>query len=186
MSTSQANWDNAKQQYPSTTDLTPKDWVAYFDRNPEVMSKILGDIYVITKAHQSETKRSGRRPRHINGSLDELWGMITPTYSTEPFGPALRDVMNGTSIRAFAAKIPMHHSLLIRLMNGERNIVNPYDIPGTMRTLETIAKAGKVHPTYFSEYRTLYIFSMFTELFAAKPNFTITLSKRLNDIEFGS
>lgn len=147
------------------------------------MHKILGDIFVITKAHEATVKKSGRRPKHTNGSMDELWKMITPRYSTAPFGEAVKDLMGTQSIRGFSAKIPMHYWSLIRLMRGERKVVNPNDIEGSMRTLELIAKAGKVSPFFFYEYRTLYIFRMFEEVFAAKPNFTIGLVKQLSSIE---
>lgn len=183
MSSNVADWDRAKEQYPSTTKLTESDWVAYFDQQPDVMHAILGDIFVITKAHEATVKKSGRRPKHTNGSLDELWDMLTPTYSTAPFGQAVQDLIGAQSIRGFSAKIPMHYWSLIRLMRGERKIVNPNDIESSMQTLEMIAKAGKVSAFYFVEYRTLYIFKMFEEVFAAKPNFTIGLAKRLSDIQ---
>lgn len=178
-----ADWDRAKEQYPSTTKLTESDWVAYFDEQPDVMHAILGDIFVITKAHEATVKKSGRRPKFTNGSLDELWDMLTPTYSTAPFGEAVTELIGEQSIRGFSAKIPMHYWSLIRLMRGERKIVQPQDIAGSMQTLEMIAKAGKVSPFYFAEYRSLYIFAMFEEVFAAKPNFTIGLTKRLVDIQ---
>lgn len=181
--TNSANWERAKEQYPSTTKLTESDWIEFFDERPDVMHQILGDIFVITKAHNATVKKSGRRPRYINGSLDELWEMITPKYSTDPFGESVKTLIGDQSIRSFAAKIPMHYWSLIRLMRGERQIVNPHDISASMTTLEQIAKAGNVHPTFFAEYRTLYIFSMFHDVFAAKPNFTIGLTKRLSEIQ---
>lgn len=174
-----ADWDRAKSLYPSTTKLTESDWLDFFTDNPDIVHKILGDIYVITKADAATQKKSGRRPRHINGNLDELWKMITPRYATEPFGPAVQELIGTQSIRQFSGKIPMHYWSLIRLMRGERQIVNPYDIESSMKTLELVAKAGKVHPTYFSEYRQLYIFSMFRDLFAQNPNFTIGVVQRL-------
>jgi hypothetical protein len=178
-----ANWENAKQMYPSTVKLGESDWVAFFDEQPDVMHSILGDIFVITKAHESVVKKSGRRPKHTNGSMDELWKMVTPRYSTEPFGEAVKDLIGDQSIRGFSAKIPMHYWSLIRLMRGERKIVNPNDIQSSMNTLELIARAGKVSAFYFQEYRTLYIFKMFEEVFTAKPTFTIGLVKRLQDLK---
>jgi hypothetical protein len=178
-----ADWERAKEQYPSTTKLTEADWVAYFDEQPDVMHAILGDIFVITKAHEATVKKAGRRPKFTNGSLDELWDMLTPTYSTAPFSEAVTELIGDQSIRGFSAKIPMHYWSLIRLMRGERKIINPNDINSSMQTLEMIAKAGRVSAFYFTEYRTLYIFKMFEEVFAAKPNFTIGIVKRLTDIQ---
>jgi hypothetical protein len=169
--------------YPSTVNATEKDWVDLFDERPDVMHSILGDIYAITKANQAVTRKPGRRPRHVNGNLDELYAMITPTYATVPFGEAVAELIGTQSIRQFSAKIPMHYWSLIRLMRGERQIVNPYDIEASMKTLEMIAKAGKVQPSYFVEYRTLYIMAVFRDVFAAKPNVSIGLMKRLRDLE---
>jgi hypothetical protein len=181
--TNSANWERAKEQYPSTTKLTESDWVNFFTERPDAMHQILGDIFVITKAHNATVKKSGRRPKHVNGNLDDLWNMITPKYSVKPFAESMTELIGDQSIRSFAAKIPMHYWSLIRLIRGERRIVNPNDIASSMQTLELIAKAGKVHPAYFVEYRTLYIFSMFNEVFEAKPNFTIGLVKRLREID---
>lgn len=181
-----ADWNNAKTKYPSTYELAEQDWVQYFTEHPDVVHSILGDIYVITKADQATVKKSGRRPRHINGNLDELWGMITPVYATEPFGESVKQLIGDQSIRQFSAKIPMHYWSLIRLMRGERQIINPYDIESSMQTLEMIAKAGKVAPAFFAEYRQLYIFKMFRQVFTARPNFTIGIVKQLYDIERAS
>lgn len=178
-----ADWDRAKQMFPSTTKLEEQDWVEYFTEHPEVVHSILGDIYVITKADQAVVKKSGRRPRHINGNMDELWSMITPKFATVPFGEAMTELMGDQSLRQFSAKIPMHYWSLRRLIHGERQIVNPYDMDASMQLLERIAKAGKVNPLYFAEYRQLYIFRMFREVFTNQPQFTIGLSKRLRAIE---
>lgn len=169
--------------YPSTEKLDEHDWVDYFTEHPEVVHQILGDIYVITKADRALVKKSGRRPRHINGNLDELWDMVTPRFSTEPFGVSMQELIGDMSLRQFAAKIPMHYWSLARLIRGERQIVNPYDMDASMQLLEQIAKAGKVNPLFFAEYRQLYIFRMFREVFTSQPNFTIGLSKRLRSIE---
>ena len=182
MATNSADWERAKEMYPSTTKLTESDWVNFFTERPDAMHAILGDIFVITKAHESTVKKSGRRPKHINGSMDELWDMITPQYSNEPFGVSVKALIGEQSIRAFSAKIPMHYWSLIRLMRGERQIVNPNDINSSMQTLELIARAGKVHPSYFMEYRTLYIMRVFDEVFASRPQFTIGLMKKLTEI----
>jgi hypothetical protein len=174
-----ADFENAKRLYPSTTKLTEKDWVAFFDQRPDVMHAILGDIYVHTKAHMETVKKTGRRPKHVNGNLDELWDMLTPQYATEPFGPAVRELIGQQSLRQFAAKIPMHHYSLTRLMNGERNIVNPNDPFTSMKTLERIAIAGKVHPAYFIEWRTLYVMAVLNDMMQARPNVSITIFRQM-------
>jgi hypothetical protein len=174
-----ADFEKAKRLYPSTTKLSEKDWVEFFDRRPDVMHAILGDIYVHTKAHMDSVKKTGRRPRHVNGNMDELWDMITPQYAMEPFGTAVVELMNGQSLRQFSAKIPMHHESLSRLINGERNIINVHRPFESMQILERIAIAGKVHPAYFVEWRTLYVLSVMSDMMASRPNVSIGLVRQI-------
>jgi len=174
-----ADFEKAKRLYPSTTKLSEKDWVEFFDRRPDVMHAILGDIYVHTKAHMDTVKKTGRRPRHVNGNMEELWDMITPRYATEPFSTSVVELMDGQSLRQFAAKIPMHHYTLSRLISGERNLINVHEPFESMKTLERIAIAGRVHPAFFVEWRTLYVLSILTDMMYAKPNVSIGLVRQI-------
>lgn len=152
-------------------------WADVFTQRPDVMYAMLGDLYTITKAHEQPNVRGGRRAR-VAGDLDELWDMLTPQFSTKPFGDALREVMGNTSLRQFAAAIPMHHRSLARLMDGERQIVNKHDPEASKQLLERIAKVARVHPAYFNEWRRLWIFSTLDDVFAAHPNTSIGLIKK--------
>jgi hypothetical protein len=168
--------------YPSTTQLTTDDWVAFFDQRPDVMHQLLGDIFSYTKAAEAEVKKTGRRPKHTKGSLDELWTMITPRYSMDPFHLSILDLMGNRSLRSFAARIPMHHVQLMRLIKGERNLVSVHDSFASMATLEQIARAGGVHPAYFREWRELYIMSLLNQIFSENPSYSVAMVKKLRDI----
>jgi transcriptional regulator with XRE-family HTH domain len=80
-------------------------------------------------------------------------GATLTDESTEPFGQALRALMNdrGLSYRGLADAIGMFdqqgitHAHLNMLANG-------HDKP-SMRAMELIARACKVSPDYFAEYR---------------------------------
>lgn len=172
VSGSQADFANAKKHFPER-DIG--DWGALFDRQPEVLHKILGDIFRETKAEQDREAgraRIGRRPKHINGSLDELHQMITPQYAQEPFAAAVKVLIDkAPSLRAFAAKVPMHHHTLTRMMRG--------DLVLERWRLEAIAKAGKVQPAYFMEYREMMIVEALTSYLRARPNVSIGVHKRL-------
>jgi hypothetical protein len=111
--------------------------------------------------------------------MDELWDMITPQYAMEPFGTAVVELMNGQSLRQFSTKIPMHHESLSRLINGERNIINVHRPFESMQILERIAIAGKVHPAYFVEWRTLYVLSVMSDMMASRPNVSIGLVRQI-------
>jgi hypothetical protein len=168
-----ADWDNAVEQFP-TTKADTNEWVDFFDRRPEVLLAILGDIYRESKALEArEAGRAptGRRPKHINGNLAELEAMITPSYSMEPFGVACRELIGDRSLRAFAARVPMNHHTLTRMMRGELKV--------DRFRLEAIAKAGRVTPAYFMEWRLAYVQEAVEQVFMAKPNLSIRAIRQL-------
>jgi hypothetical protein len=179
MSQKQADYAGVRHRYPAVDTLKAADWVAVFQERPDVLHKLLGDLYAITKAQQDETRKSGRRTKHINGTLDELWDMLTPRYSTEPFEIAIRDVMGTQSVRAFAMKIPMHHRSFRRYMMGERRIVNPLMPEASMEMLESIAKAGNVHPAFFAEWRELAVLAAIQQGLRAQPDLSIQMTYAL-------
>lgn len=171
------NWDDAVDADTLERSRDKRYWTEMFTSRPDVMFAMLGDLYTITKAHERPDVRGGRRAR-VSGDLDELWDMLTPQFSLKPFGDALREVMGDSSLRQFAAAIPMHHRSLARLMDGERQIVNLHDPKGSMAQLERIATVAGVHPSYFAEWRRLWIFSRLDDVFEAHPNTSIGLIKK--------
>jgi hypothetical protein len=163
-----ADWDRAKELFPSTS-YGEQQWVELFDKDPTVMYAILGDIakvYVATNG----PRKTGRRPG-VNMSLDQLEKIITPQYSLEPLAESLPALIGEQSLRAFAAKVPVHHHQLRRLMRGEA--------PVTMPMLESLAKAGRVGPAYFVEWRGMYLAEMLTAIAASRPNVTVRFYKQL-------
>lgn len=175
-----AAFDNARSQFPSVKHGV-EEWVRFFDDRPEVMLAILGDIYRETKAEElreSGKAPTGRRPKAINGNLDELHRMITPQYSVEPFGVAVKELIGQRSLRAFSAKVPMNHHTLTRMMRGEVRI--------EMWRLEQIAQAGRVQATFFREYREMQLLEVIGRYLQKRPNASITLTKRIKaDIAAG-
>jgi hypothetical protein len=169
---SQADFDNARRQFP-VRDVD--EWVDLFDRAPHVLHQLLGDIYRETKAEaqrEAGKARIGRRPKAIDGNLDELHAMITPQYSMDPFAVAVQPLIKKCpSLRAFAAKVPMNHHTLTRMMRG--------DVALERWRLEAIAKAGKVQPGYFKEYREQLIVEAITALLTARPNVSVRVHKQL-------
>jgi hypothetical protein len=175
-----AQWDNARSQFPSVKNDTDA-WVKFFDDRPEVMLSILGDIYRETKAEEARESGkapTGRRPKSINGNLDDLHRMVTPQYSVDSFDVAVKELIGTRSLRAFAAKIPMNHHTLTRMMRG--------DVKLEMWRLEQIATAGKVNPGFFREYREMQLLEVIGRYFTQRPNVSIALTKRIKaDINQG-
>lgn len=172
----QADFDNARKHF---TVRSQDEWVALFDRAPHVLHQILGDIFREAKAEQERERgqaRIGRRPKAIDGSLDELQALITPVYSMEPFAKAVQPLIaKSPSLRAFAAKVPMNHHTLTRMMRG--------DLPLEAWRLEAIAKAGKVQPGYFVEYREQTITEAVAAYMRARPNISVRVHKQFRRIE---
>lgn len=168
-----ADWDRAKQDYPSWK-YGVDEWVAFFDQRPDVMHQILGDIFVITKADEAKQRgegRDGRRSKHINGSLDELYAMITPRYATEPFSTSILDLIGKMSLRQFAMKAGMDHRELSRLIRGKQDL--------TMYVMEKIALAGGVHAAFFMEWRNQFVLHAISSALTSRPNTSIRAVKIL-------
>lgn len=168
----QADYANAKSQFP---ERSLEDWIALFDRAPHILYNVLGDIYREVRAEQEREAgkaRIGRRPKAIDGSLDELTAMITPVYSMDPFAEAVQPLIKKSpSLRAFAAKVPMHHHTLTRMMRGE--------VALEAWRLEAIAKAGKVQPAYFKEYREMALIEAVSAYVAARPNIAVRFHRQV-------
>ena len=164
-----ANFEKAKEMYPSTA-MNEAQWLEVFDRNPDIMWTIIGDIYDVVKAEEDREKgiRSmGRRPARKGVSLEQLYATIfPPTYSQDPFPVALKHLIGDRSQRQFAMKIPCNQSTLSRMLAGQ---MNP-----DLTMLERIAAAGKVNPHYFVEWRAMYLGQLLTRVFTDRPNMSIT------------
>ncbi|MGZ4745712.1 MAG: helix-turn-helix domain-containing protein [Oryzihumus sp.] len=163
------DWDGVKKKYPST-QFDEKQWLAVFDANPDIMWRIVGDICKAVIATESEVRRNGRRPTP-NLSLADVERILSPNYSMEPFPAALASLMAGRSQRAFAARVPVHHHTLRRLLTGE--------IAPSLPMMASLAKAGRVEPHYFVEYRAQAIAKVLEEHFADHPNQSIRVFKEI-------
>lgn len=170
-----ADFERAKVLYPSTA-MGEKEWVEVFDQNSDIMWQLVGDIYQAVRFQEERERgvvRMGRRPR-TTGSLDEVWKTVfPPTYSNEPFGKALADLLETRrmSQRAFAPKVPCHQTTLCRFLNG----TNKPDL----QMMERIAAAAKVHPSYFVEWRAEYVGKVIWQVLLERPNMGISAVRML-------
>jgi hypothetical protein len=165
-----ADFDNAKKLYPSV-NMGEAEWFAYFQTpaGEQAIGYIMRDIYdEVLALEERDTGRvpMGRRAARPAVPLSTVYAKVfPPAYSNEPFPVALRTLMNGRSIRAFAAKVPMAHVPLHRLLAGA-------DTPD-LRLMEAIAAAARVKPTYFLEYRAQFVALMVQQAFLARPHLSI-------------
>lgn len=166
-----ADLDNARTLFPERTE---DEWMALFDRAPHIWTDLLGDIFREVRAQEqreSGNARIGRRPKAIQGTMAELEAMVTPRFADEPFAVAVRELIGNRSLRAFAARVPMNHHTLTRMMRGELKL-DPW-------RLAAIAKAGRVSPAFFVEYRQAEVMHAVEVVLAAKPHFAVRVHREL-------
>lgn len=161
-----ADFEKARRDFPSTQMGEP-EWLAFFD-TPEgshAAGRILGDIFDAVKAEEEKaagTHRMGRRPART-ASLQDVYDTVFPApYSMDPFPEAMIKLLNGRSHRQFAPKVPVHQTTMSRLMAGS--------LTPDLRMLERIALAAKVHPSFFVEYRAMFVGQLLTRIFISRPN----------------
>lgn len=175
-----ADYAHAKRAFPNIDAATDQQWVNFFD-SPHgftVLGKLLGDAYGTAKDEddrQAGTRRSGagrRGPRRA--SLDEVLATVFPDrYAMDPFADVMVKLLAGQSQRLFAKRAGIHQMTLSRLMRGQ------YEPDRDM--LEKIAKAAKVHPAYFLEWRAQYIGAVLTHVMLERPNLSVSAIQALLD-----
>lgn len=173
-----ADFERAKERYPST-QMGEKQWLAFFDTpaGMHAMGRIIGDIYDVVKAGEEKEaglQRMGRRPRR-EGSLADVYATVFPQpYTMDPFPEAMLKLLNGRSQRAFAPRVPVHQTTLSRLLAGT--------MTPDVTMLERIAVAAKVHPSYFVEWRALYVSQMVEKVLTQRPNIGVSAYKSVRGV----
>lgn len=171
-----ADFNRAKELYPSVF-MDDKAWLIALDANPDIMWTTFGDIYDVVKAEEDKERgiRSmGRRPARKGVSLEMLFATVfPPNYSNEPFPVALKQLLAGRSQRQFAMKIPCNQSTLSRMLAGQ--------MKPDLVMLERIAAAAKVNPSYFLEWRALYLGQLITSIFLQRPNLSTPVLRRFRN-----
>jgi hypothetical protein len=171
-----ANLPRAKRMFAGGA-RTDDEWVEFFNRRTDVLHAILGDVYIVHEYDERKQRgagRDGRRTMPNDANLDKLWDITTPRYSMHPFPVAVKELIGERSLRQFAAKVPMDHRELSRMMRGVA--------PPTPYWLEQIAKAGKVNPAFFMEYRHAYVAEVLDVVFTTRPNLGIGVFKKLANV----
>lgn len=158
-------------------EYTSEEWHRHYEEHPDVLLQVLGDVFRVYKSEERKRNgtanpQGGRRKSQIDGSLEELWQIISPRYADRPFREAAKDLIAGRSIRAFATKAGMTHVDLARKLRDDR-------YPPTRYDMERIAVAGGVHPAYFVEWRTSVLQELLARVFATSPHLSITVLKAL-------
>ena len=150
----------------------PGFWEQVLTAEPDALNRLLGDLWRAVHADR-EAEGRVRRP-----SLDEVFALVLPEFSIEPFPQALRAKLGNRSVRWLASRIHLHHSHLNRWITGQRDIVNLHDPEASLRQIEDIAAALNVAPAYFAEWRRLWVLLLIDDAFVHHPNLSIGVFQR--------
>lgn len=169
-----ADFETAKGQYPST-QMGEATWVKVFDERPDIMWRILGDIYDVVKAEEEKRlgrRAMGRRPGRTGVSLQELYDVVfREPYSNDPFDVALDKLMVGKSLSEIARLVPCDKGYLSRVLNGK--------VPLTLLLMERVAISVDVHPSYFMEWRAKYLSGLVENVLTRRPHLAIGHMERV-------
>lgn len=172
MAAHETSWQNALRSHPLAGRAEEVEfWDELLVQRPEILHRLLADIYRATYGVE--------RPP----SLEALWSLFeTPEFTSEPFGEAVRDLLirRGKSMRWLALQAGVAHPVLSRFIKGQRPIVNVHDAVGSMRRIESVAKPLRVHPSYFSEWRRLWIMTLLDSAFASHPDMSAEVFRRFS------
>lgn len=181
-----ADWGAARLIAP-VESFTSERWRQHWEDHPDTFLQVLGDIYRVYKSEEAKRNgtanpQGGRRKTTINGNMAELWSLVTPTFSMEPFPEAFAALQGKRSLRQIARAAGMQPSSLVRYLgrsSAARLATGRRDRPGRYE-LEQIARALDVHPAYFREWRELVIAEYLAGVLATKPNLSISLLKAMS------
>ena len=167
-------WKKFLAQHPLGPDSDSEDfWADYLGHNPDVLHRLLADVYQATYGAEHPP------------SLDDLWDLMSsPQFSNEPFGVAVKQVLGRRSVNWLAQQTRIGQPVLHRLVHGERPIVKIAEDPKvSMARIETVARALRVHPSYFAEWRRLWIMSLLDSAFTSQPSLSIGVFRRYAGFE---
>lgn len=152
-------------------------WVDRFTEDPDLMWLIVGDVvrYVSADEIPRGTRVSSRRQtQDKDRNLQSVWRVLHGHYSNDPFPVAVQELIGKRSLRDFASRSGFGSvQTLIRYQRGER--------PLTMTCMEGMAKAGRVEPHYFVEYRALWLGRELQRAMLARPNESLKAIKMIRD-----
>ena len=174
-----ADWEKAKAQYPSYA-LGKDEWVAFFETPAgfHAMGQLIRDIYDEVLAEQEREaghRQMGRRPNRNERPLSEVYEQDFPKpYSMYPFPVAMQKLLDKhPSQRAFCRKVPIHQTTLSLYMSGKRK--------PDLHMLERIAAAARVKPSFFVEWRAMYVSEMVLNVLLQSPNVGV---RAVNTVHF--
>jgi hypothetical protein len=162
--------DLIRKEFPSTVNL---DWERLFAADSAIMGRLVNDILKVDLADRG---RPGKRPSiEERAASDRLRQLQGDDYSTLPFAESFRVLADHHhySTRGLANRLDISHTAVNRLMRG-------LDSP-SIRVIERTAIVFKKDPSYFAEYRLLYVFGVLYRKMELNPEATVGFYRKLKE-----
>lgn len=146
-------------------------WRKAFESDIDLFARLVKDIL---KLDQAQPGRPGPRPAlDYEQGVARLRQYMGQDYSMEPFEASLKNLANGRSIRALARKTGLSKNHIHRLLTGE--------IEADAYAMREIARAFDKHPSFFAEWRAMWVANAIVERLMNQPESSIVLYRKLKD-----
>lgn len=159
--------EKIKERFPSVDQL---DWEKALEQDMDLFARILRDIL---KMEQAVPGRPGPRPSldvaTATRRMEQLYGR---DFTIRPFPEALRILAGDRSVRHLARKVKLDRNYVYRLLTGA---VEPDGY-----AMRMCAEAFGKHPSYFLEWRILYIIQAIVRRLEWSPESTISTFRRMD------
>lgn len=165
-------WDRRAQMILTQFNAVDKlSWRKAFGTDIDLFGRLVKDIL---KLDQAQPGRPGPRPAlDYEQGVARLKQYMGTDYAVEQFRDAFRYLANGRSIRALARKTGLSKNHVHRLTTGE--------IEPDAYAMTQIAKAFDKSPSYFVEWRAMWVANAIVNRLADHPESSIALYRKLKD-----
>jgi len=165
-------WKAVLERHPEGEgSVDPAFWEDVLTSRPDVLHRLLADVHRMTYGTE--------RPP----TLDELWEAVAqPSFSNGAFPEAFAAALGNRSVAQVATRAGMDRKTLHRFVTAERPIVSTQDPAGSMHRIQVVAKALGVHPSYFSEWRRLWVMSLIDVAFGTRPELSVSVYRRFSAV----
>jgi hypothetical protein len=159
--------EKIQERFPSVAQL---DWSKALEADLDLFARVLRDIL---KMEQAIPGQPGPRPSldiyAATRRMEQLYGR---DFSLRPFKDALRVLAGDRSVRHLARFVRLDRNYVHRLLTGQ--------LEPDGYALRMCAEAFGKHPSYFLEWRILFIIAAVTRRLEWTPETSVSLFRRLD------
>lgn len=156
-----------RERFDSVDNL---NWSSALERDMDLFGRIIRDIL---KLEQAVPGRPGPRPSlDINDAIRRMQQFFGHDFTLLPFVEAFNVLANGRSGRQMARVVDLNRNTIQRLLAGE--------IEPDGYHMRMVAEGFGKHPSYFLEWRLLYITAAIVRRLEWNPEATVGMFRRLD------